>query len=421
MYAKKIKQKKLSWGAIALVAPFPSHDVVSLAGSVLGGERYFDKEEIADIHAELLMEGTAKRSKKEIQEFLDSIGASLGFSSGGERLHFSAKVRPQHLGALIELIAECLSMPTFPEPELAVLKMREAANLELEAENTNAQASIALARFLFKHDHPNYADTTNESKAALKSITGKRLREEHAKMIDGRSLIISLAGDITAAKGFALVEKHFKTLPKHKVIFKSFAKAAVSPAKSASVTIVNKASIDYVLGLATGALNTAPDYPALVLGIQILGNRGGFTGRLMKTVREEEGLTYGIYALLSGFKSNVDGYLYVWATFAPQLFEKGKASIKRQLDLLLTHGVSEDEVKKHAMLYDAKSKVQLSNSGAYARAAHDVIVDGKKLSYLDEFPKKILKLKAKDVQAALKKYLLVKNMSEAAAGTFENS
>ncbi len=61
----------------------------------------------------------------------------------------------------------------------------------------------------------------------------------------------------------------------------------------------------------------------------------------------------------------------------------------------------------------------LSNSSAYARAAHDTVVDKKPLSYLDDFPKKILKLKTADVNKALKKYLLEDKLSSAAAGTFK--
>ncbi|HEV8666278.1 MAG TPA: hypothetical protein VN665_00305, partial [Candidatus Paceibacterota bacterium] len=130
------------------------------------------------------------------------------------------------------------------------------------------------------------------------------------------------------------------------------------------------------------------------------------------------GLTYGVYAYLAGMRATTDGYLYIWATFAPQLFEKGKKSIRRQVDLLLKEGVNDEEIKKHRDLYVARQQVQLSNSGAFARAAHDTVVDGKKLSYLDGFPEKILKLNAKEVNAALKKYLIVKKLSEAAAGTF---
>jgi zinc protease len=296
--------------------------------------------------------------------------------------------------------------------------MREASNLELESQNTTTQANIALSRLLFAKGHPNYDETTPESAQALKSITAQHLRERHAKMIDRRTLVVSMAGDITAAKAFALVNSHFKSLPQHAVSFPKYAKGKAAERKRTEVTIPNKASIDYSSGVATSLTNTSPDYPALLLGMQVLGNRSGFSGRLMKTVREEEGLTYGTYAYPAGFNATTDGYLYIWATFAPELYEKGKASIARQVHKIVTEGVTDEDVKKHRELYEARSRVQLSNSGAFARAAHDTVVDQKPLSYLDEFPKKILNLTAKEVNKALKKYLLQDKLSEAAAGTF---
>ncbi len=416
MYSKKIKLKKYPWGGTALATPFPSKDIVSVVGSVAGGNRVWGSSEESDVASQMLLEGTASHTKAELQQILDSMGASLSFAAGNERLHFMAKVRPVHVLELLKLIAECLTEPTFPEPELAVLKMREASNLELESQNTTAQANIALSRLLFKEEHPNYTETTNESVKILKGINAQRLREKHKQFLDRRTLVISLAGDITPAKAFAVVQSTFKSLPQGKVHFPKFAKTSTGASKHSEVVIPNKASIDYAAGVATGLTNTAVDYAPLLLGMQVLGNRSGFSGRLMKTVREEEGLTYGVYAYPAGFNATSDGYLYIWATFAPQLFEKGKASIARQLTKIISDGVTEDEVKKHRGLYEARSRVQLSNSTAFAKVAHDTVVDGKKLTYLDEFPKKILKLNAKEVNKTLKKYLLLHKLSSAAAG-----
>ncbi|HEV8666735.1 MAG TPA: pitrilysin family protein [Candidatus Paceibacterota bacterium] len=418
MYSTKIKSKKFPWGGIALATPFPSKDTVSVVGSIAGGARAWGSNEEADVHAQMLLEGTKSHTKKELQLLLDGMGANLTFAAGNERLHFMGKVRPTHLNAFLSVVAECLTESTFPEPELAVLKMREASNLELESQNTTAQANIALSRLLYAKEHPNYDDTTDESVKVLKGINAQRLREMHRKLLDRRTLVLSMAGDITPAKAFALVNSHFKSLPQNKVTFPKFTKTKVVSAKQKEVTIPNKASIDYAAGIAAGITNTAGDYAALLLGMQILGNRSGFSGRLMKTVREEEGLTYGTYAFPAGFTATTDGHLYIWATFAPQLYEKGKVSIARQVTKILTDGVTADEVKKHRQLYEARSRVQLSNSGAFARAAHDTVVDGKPLKYLDEFPKKILKLTAAQVNKALKKYLLQNKLSEAAAGTF---
>ncbi|MDE1925154.1 MAG: insulinase family protein [Patescibacteria group bacterium] len=421
MYSKQIKEKKYSWGGKAYTTVFPAHGSVSIVGSVAGGERAWGNETEAGVHAAMLLEGTSKRSKKEIQIFLDSIGASLSFVATSDRLQFSAKVRAPHVEKLLELIVEALAEPAFLPHELAMLKRRDGAALLLEAQNPNAQAKIANSRLLFKRGHPNYSYTTKESQKALHKVSAKELQKRHAKIIDGRSLVVSLAGDIKPARAFALIEKKFKQLPRAKVTLKPYAKAPEPKAKNIVVHIPHKSSVTYILGIATRITKDHPDYAPLLLGVQVLGNASGFTGRLMVRVREKEGLTYGAYSYLPAatYANKADGSLEVWATFAPQLFEQGRAAVKREVRLIVEDGVTEEEVRKHRELFVAKVKVQLSNSGAFAGAAHDLGVEGRKISYLDELPKKVLKLNAKEVNKAIKKYILVDKLSESAAGPVE--
>ena len=169
-----------------------------------------------------------------------------------------------------------------------------------------------------------------------------------------------------------------------------------------------------MIGVATGITKDHSDYPALVLGLQVLGIPG-FTGRLMSTVREIEGLTYGVYAYPAGF-SNSDGYAVISATFAPELFAQGRAAIAREIRLIVEKGITEQELKRNAHMYDARTRIACANSSDLARAAHVIASENRKPTYLDEFPERILKLTRKEVNNALKKYLVLDNMSESAAG-----
>ena len=420
MYSQRIKEKRLSWGAHLLAAPFSAYGSVSIVGSVRGGARAAGSETFAKIHADMLLEGTRRRTKKELQEKLDSMSASLSFSADTDRLVFSGRVMAEHLDPLLALIAEILREPSFPARELALLKQREAAALALQAQDTRAQAGIALTRLIYAPGHPNYEETTDESKEALAGLTPKKLRDHHTKNLDGASIVLSLAGDIAPAKAFVLGEKHFKTLPRGRSELPPFAPSTRRDARSVSVFVPHKANIDYMLGTAAGITKDHPDYPALLLGVQILG-LPGFLGRLMKIVREKEGLTYGIYAYASGFDRDVDGYLAIWATFAPELFERGKSSALREIRTLVSQGATAEEVRRHRERYAAEVAVRLSNSGAFAAAAHSAAADGRPLSYIDEFPKRIARLTPREVNRAVKKYLAPERLSAAAAGPTEKN
>ncbi len=416
MYTKLIHEKKLPWDATLVVAAFPAYGSVSFVGSVLGGTRAAVNPQIARVHSAMLTEGTTKRDKKEIQLFLDSIGASLSFSVSRNRLSFSGRVRAKHLDRLLAFVAETLIEPTFPNSELEILKKRDLAAFSLAAQDTHTQADIAFTRLLYTAEHPNYIETTDESREALLTITCKELMEHHVRVVGRNGLVLSLAGNITTQEANKLIEKHFKKLPVKNFVLPPFTTISPGVAKKKFVLIEQKASIDFMTGHATGITSDHKDYPALMLGLQILGNPGGFTGRLMTTVREEEGLTYGVYAYLSGFTKEIDGYINIWGTFAPQLFTQGREAMLREIKKIIADGVTQEETKKHRQLYDARMRVQLANSGALARAAHEVIAQGYAVVRLDEFPKKVLRLTAKDVNNALTKYLHPDLLSESAAG-----
>ncbi len=392
--------------------------MVSIVGSVAGGSRRAGSDEFANIHAHMLMEGTAKHGKREIQEALDLIGAGLSFSHSSDRLHFAAYARPKNVPKLLALIAEILTDATFPARELSVLKKREAANLTFAAQDTRTQASIALSRLLYPAGHPNHAETTDESLRALGHITSKKLSAYHARTLDQSSLILSVAGDITPEHTFAFAQKYFKRLPVQPTALPLTAPSAPDTAEKVAIPIENKESIDYLIGIATGIAQDHPDYPALAISMNILGHQG-FVSRLMKTVREKEGLTYGVYGNMSGFSRRYDGALSVWANFAPQMFKRGRASIMREIKKIVTKGVTESELRTHTSMFLARRKTALSTSSAYASLAHGLAADDLPLSYPDALQKKIEKLTVGQVNAALKKYIVPKLMSEASAGAVQ--
>lgn len=417
MYSKHIKEKKFPWGGRALAAAFPAHGSISLIGSIRAGSRSAGSGELADIHAAMLLEGTRKRGKKELQHLLDDMGASLSFSSSHSRLLFSGKVLAHNLEALLALIAEIVFEPSFPAAELAVLKNRELANLSHEAQDTHEQASIALRRRIYPKGHPNYPETTDESRKILKGISGTSLRSFHKKILGRKSLVLSVAGSAAPSRVFALAEKYFKGLPDTEVVFKKYPKPSPSRAVLEKVPIPHKASIHYIAGIAAGISKDHPDYIPLLLGMQVLGVPG-FAGRMMKSIREEKGLTYGVYAYMpeSTISDGVDGHLELWATFAPELFTRGRDAVLQEARLIAEKGATEIEVKKHRELFYNRARVEMSNSGAFAKAAHAVAVEGRSLSYLDAFPKQVLKTTRAQVNRALKKYLRPEQLSETAAG-----
>lgn len=424
MHARRFKTKELDNGTRLVFntfGPGTGEGMVTIIGSLHGGAIAWGSKYAATIHAEMLSEGTKTMSKDEISRALDDIGATINFSAGSTRLVISAQVRAPHLETVLGLIQHLLSEAVFLQERLEKIQMRMSAELDLAKQDTRTQASIALSRLMFPKGHPNRQETIDEARAVLSKITPKVLAKQHALLLERPALILSISGDTSHDRMFAASRAAFSTWSKRRPKVVRFAKAPTAKRKVLTIAIAEKSSIDYMLAIPSRITAAHADYPALVLGLQILGNPRGFAGRLMKTTREEEGLTYGVYAYASGFDQKTDGSAMIWATFAPELLSQGRASIARQIDTIIREPVAKKELKRHQELFANYRIVQMSTSNAYATAGHSCLVDNLPLSYLDTFPRLLKKVTSSDVARILKKYLDISCANEVAAGPVEKN
>ena len=185
------------------------------------------------------------------------------------------------------------------------------------------------------------------------------------------------------------------------------------------MTIDDKTSADMVIGIPVGIDRDHPDYYALVLGNYILG--GNFSARLMQTVRDQEGLTYGIGSRVRGVDSGNDGFWYVSGTFAPDLLNKGRASAMRQIKVWVNKGVSAEELENKKTTLTGSYKVGLATTSGLAGSILANAERGRDLSFLDAYPGIINGISLKDVNAAIKKYITVNKLVVVAAGTVDKN
>lgn len=148
-------------------------DVVTLTGSILGGDQFspVNNTVVADLTADMLDEGTTKHTKFEISELLESVGASLSFSSDNYRLRFSAHCLKENVPLVIELLGEQLRYPVFNENDLENLKKRRIGSLKRASENTRSRADGKFRRILYPKGHPNYSIPIEDEIADVKKTT----------------------------------------------------------------------------------------------------------------------------------------------------------------------------------------------------------------------------------------------------------
>jgi zinc protease len=411
----RIVRGKVS-GIDLLICPTGVKDVVTIKGLM---PAYDPKDPIlGEITAEMLERGTTKHDADTIAALLDKVGAQIQFSFETGSIRFAAQCLKKDSTQVIDLLSEQLSKPTLPQDEFDKLRKQKLAQAQQLREDTDAQASIAFRRAVFSAGHPQYRMTPEERIEALKKITVADIKAFHTKYFGADYCTMVVVGDVVPASIQADVKKSFADWKGGQPLPAAPAAKAIKESKELSINVPGKESISMIMGEPTGLHYADPDYLPLAVGTSVLGR--GFTSRLLSTVRDTEGLTYGIGAELVG-SGQLDQAWVVNATFAPSLLTQGLASTSRELTKWHRDGITEAELDYRKSALAGAHRVGLATSGGLAEEILSTVRRGLDLSWIDEYPKKIAVLSLKQVNGAIKRYVDPEKFVTVRAGTFSGN
>lgn len=417
-FKKLVTKEEPIKGLTSYVIPTKVKDVVTISGSMLGGILYSDKEnpKISSLVSAMLDKGTQKNSKYELSNKLESIGAEISFISSNRHINFTAHCLKPDLELVVELISEQLRSPIFPDDELDLLKKRMIGNLEISKDNTKKQSYINFIRRVYPNNHYNYRSTIEESIHSISLITKKDLKSFHEKTFGLGSLNIAAAGDISNIQFQDSIKKYFDSWNDQNI---NSLDSAI-PANNRTQAIENKniddkTSSDVYIGQSVDVTEDSDDYRNLMMGIYILG--GNFSARLMQSVRDEEGLTYGIGSTITGCGYGTTGHWYTWGTFSPNLVEKGIRSTLSVIDKWFAKGVTERELAAKKTTLNGSFQVSLDTTSGLIDKILTNAEKGRNISYLDNYTNKINVLNKDEINRAIKTYLDPKKFITSIAGT----
>ena len=393
--------------------------VVTLTGSFLGGDIFAPSENkrIPDVVVSMLDQGTTKSSKFEISNKIEKVGARLSFSNGKARVVFNGKFLSEDTALIVGLLSEQLQFPAFNEEDLAKTKKRMITAYKKSKESTRGNAINNMLKGFYSESHQNAPDNADESIKNVEKITTEDLKAYHEENYGKGSMVIVAVGDVDHASLSATIKKSFGEWKDSPLEEKKETQKGTKNAGKAYVTMQDKTSTDFLVGIPLGINRDHPDYRPLFVASYILG--GNFSARLMQTVRVKEGLTYGIRSSMSGFGNDTDGYWYVGGTFSPDLLSKGESSTLREIKKWAQDGVTQKEVDTTKSTLTGSFKVGFDTTRGLASGILSAVIDWEDLSYVDEMPNMINGVTLEQVNAAIKKYISIEDLYEVAAGSID--
>ena len=366
---------------------------------------------LASFTADMLREGTDRRTSAEIAAEVDSLGASLAADSrfGASYTTVNGSGLIDSAPQILDLMSDIVLHPAFPEAELAKYKQRQAASLEDRLSNPMFPGQQAFRRVVYGDAPLAVISPTKES---IEKAKREDLKEFHSEHYRPGNAILGVTGDFKSSEMRALIEKHFGSWTGKAEAPLAF--PAVVRRQPAKITLVDRpGSVQtFIIGGGQSIRRTDPIYPTLAVMNQVVG--GGPQSRLFLDLREEHGYTYGSY-------SRFDAEIYpgTWAGFAPVRTPVTDGSMTQfvyEFKRINNEPVPQSELDDARRAIVANFALSLEQPaqllGNWLTSAHF----GLPSDYWDQYPDRIAAVDAPSVEAAAKRFVDLDHLQWVAVG-----
>ena len=358
-----------------------------------------DKAGLANLTASLLDEGTQTRTSRQIAEQIDFVGGSLAAHAAEDFTTASARVLKKDADLGFALLADVLQHPAFHKQEFERVRTQILGEILSDDDDPGNVAMKAFHQLIF-HGHP-YSWPAHGSEDTLNKITVADVQQFHAREYVPNQTILVIVGDLTQEQAATLVQTHFG----------SWKKGTPSPYQIKKPTPIDRKMVQLiekdltqstiVLGH-TGISRTNPDYYAVTVMNYILG-AGGFSSRLMDSIRDKQGLAYGI---MSQFDSRLlPGAFFISLQTRTEVTNQAITGVLTEIKGIRDAPVTDQELNEAKSFIVGSFPLRVDSSAKLANVLAQVEFYNLGLDYFTSYPKAIEKVTKDEVLRVAKQYL----------------
>lgn len=388
-------------GLIVLVRENRAAPVVVLDGYLPAGAIHDPQGQtgLASFTASMLTRGSAAYDFDAINELVEGVGATLGFSADDHITNVGLTALSEDFPTLLGLLADVVQHPTFPAAHVERVRKQRLVRIQERDEDTQEVAQMAFAAALFG-DHP-YGKPVIGDAATVATIRRDDLLAFHAARYTPQGAILTVVGDISAAHALELIHRHLGDWRGPAPVLDVPPLSPPPPATVVRRTLADKVQTDLVVGSRVTP-RRHPDFFPLRVANTILG-RFGMMGRLGAVVREELGLAY--YATSSHEAGPVAGSWYALAGVNPAHVDDALDAICAEFARLADEPVADEELDDTQAYLTGILPLQLETNDGVASTLLNMEWHGLGLDYLYHYNDLVRGVTAADVQRVAATYL----------------
>lgn len=365
---------------------------------------------VAMTAANLLTQGTGKRSAQEIAEAIDFVGGSLSASASKDAMSVTLDVVKKDVALGMDLMSDVVLHPTFKQEELDRQREQLLSSLTVQYSDPAYLSMAVFDRVVYRGSA--YGLPSEGTPDSVKKFSAGVFVKFHDDTFVPNQALLALAGDITPEEAFAAAEKYFGGWAK-KDVSTIGAEKPESPSGLHFWLIDKPDAVQTQIRLGKpGIRRDSPDYIPLLVTNRIFG--GGFNSRLNTEVRVNKGLTYGA-------SSNFSSLKYA-GSFLAGTFTRTEATVeatKLVVDLVAKMSAGDVTPTEINFARDYLAGVYPIQSETAEQVADRVLTVaeyGLPEDYNETYPAKIRAVSAEQVNAMATRYFTAKDLDVVLAG-----
>ena len=354
-----------------------------------------DKSGYRSIFGQVMRAGTTSKTKEELNEEVDFMGASVNVSSGAISAFSLSKYKTE----VLDIMTDLLYNPSFPQDEFDRAIEQTLTGLQQAKDDPNTIAATVRGVVNYGSDHPYGERTTEET---VKNITIDDLRNHYNEFFKPNIGYLVVVGDISKREAQKLVKKYFDKWERGEVQKEEF--PAPKAIDRTVISLVDRpASVQSAISISYPIDNKPgnPDVTTASLMNQILG--GGGSARLFMNLREDKGYTYGAYSGLGS--SRYSATFNASASVRNEVTDSALTEFMNELRRIREEQVSQEELDLAKNNMRGSFARSLESRSTVAQFALNTELNNLPEDYYANYLKRLDAITPEDIQRVAKKYI----------------
>lgn len=356
------------------------------------------KAGLAHLLGQTLDEGTSQHSSEELAELVEGFGGHLSTGGNGATVQFAV----EDVDPAADILAEVVRTPTFPEKETRRAQAMTLAEIQSDLDEPRTVASLAFRKLVYG-DHP-FGRPAKGDPESVSALSREDLVDFHKTWCTPDNAVLAAVGDLEPERLLDLLEHRFDdwqgVAPPYPE--KPYPSTPGEPYREHIQQ--DKSQVQVFLGH-MGIRRMDPDFYKLRVMDYILGSGPGFTSRIARKLRDEQGLCYAVGAGITGSAGREPGLFSAYIGTSPGQEQQAIDGFLAEMKRICEEPCSQQELDDVQAYLTGSFVWALERNASLAGFLLRVERFGLGDDYLDRLPSLIRGVNAEDVRDAAHQHL----------------